>query len=188
MLNKRSSDILFILLLVIVVVGVFGFRFLILSQMDSRIESTERNNQQLQAQINSIERLVSENRNEQLPSMIEMHQIVPAKYDRDQLLLYIQAQLELSGIPNNAQTQRNVIIGNNPTTFPQGTPLRELSNDVDLYTVLITFRADDLTELQLFIDNLFNSNQTFLIQSVEYDLTSTGQIPVTIAIAAVYAK
>jgi hypothetical protein len=187
MLNKKTSDILMIMLIIIVTGILFFIRFILIDQMDSRIENTERNNIQLQTQISNIEGLVEENRNEQLPSLIEMYQNVPLNFNREQLSLYIQAQLELSSISQTNLVQFN--IGSAPTVFPQGSALRTLSEEVDIYTIVVSFRTDDLENVHTFLDHIVDSEQYFIIQSIEYDLSvSETEIPVTIALAAPYVK
>ncbi|MFP4287339.1 MAG: hypothetical protein ACLFRI_06520 [Candidatus Izemoplasmataceae bacterium] len=188
MLNKRTSDIIFVALMVVTVAVVFFVRVTLLSQVDTRIENTERNNQQLTSQIIAIERIVEDNRNQEIPSMVELHQEIPFNHDLEKLQLYIFAQLELAGIPNNQTTDRNVVISTSPTTYPEDSPLRVLTEEVDLYTILITFKTNDVDQIQVFLERVFDSEQLFIIQSVEYDLREGEEISVSIALAAAYTK
>jgi len=185
MLSKRFNDILFVLILVVAVAGVFLMRFLLLGNIDSRIDSTVSDNNSMETRINELTRLVDQHGQETLPSMTEMHRFIPHDYDRDQLLFYIMAQLEFSGVSDVTDFNRRVTITENPA-FPEGTEFRAMSNQLDAYRIQIQFNDTDLDRLHTFLEQMDDADQYFILQSIQYDLPTGQTVTFTINYVTFY--
>ena len=185
MLSKRFNDILFVLILIIAVGGVFLMRFLLLGNIDTRIEDTESNNVNMETRINELTRLVDQHGQETLPSMTEMHRYIPHAYDRDQLLFYIMAQLEFSGVSDITDFNRRVVITENPS-FPEGTEFRTMSNQLDAYRIQVQFSDTDTERLHTFLEQMDSAAQYFILQSVQYEIPSGERVTFTINYVTFY--
>ncbi len=170
MLSKRLNDFIFIGIIAIVLISIFIARVLILGQMDDRIEDTEQRNIGIEEQIWQLEALVQANRHEQLPSMIEMYRYVPHQFDHGQLYYYISAMMELAGIPEGDPTYREIQIGSTPMTFPQGTPLREISQELNAHRVTVEFDILNVDAIYDFIEMLDESDQFFILHNLYFNM------------------
>ena len=185
MLSKRFNDLLFIVILLVAIGGVFLMRMLLLGNVDDRIESTRSDNTALETRINDITRLVDQHGQETLPSMAEMHRYVPSEYDRDQLLFYIMAQLEFSGISDVTDYNRNVSITENPA-FPEGTEFRALSSELEAYRIQVQFNDTNIDTLHTFLQQMDEADQYFILQSIQYQLPDEETVTFTINYVTFY--
>ncbi len=187
MLNKKMNDIIFIAMVVIVAAVIVFIRFTVLGQIDDRIERNETDNARLIEQILVIQNLVQENRQDQLPSMIEMFDRVPESFDFDELTYYIEGSLVISGIPIQGENAASVTINSNPALPAQGTPHRALSNQLTLHEVRIEMTLTSIDTLYALLDELLYENPMMLIRDIQFEteLGSTD-IPIVLNLYALY--
>lgn len=174
MLSKRFNDILFVLILIVAIGGVILMRFILLGNIDTRIESTVNDNNQIESRINTLQSLVSQHGEETLPSISELHMLAPEEYNRDQLSFYMMAQLEKAGISDVTSRQRSISISEN-VTFPQDSRFRQSSNYFDTYRIHIQFVSEDVDEVYNLINAMTETTQLFILQSVDYPIPNEGQ-------------
>ena len=185
MLSKRGSDLLFLGVIILMLGAIVAGRFMILSTMDERIEDIESENQSLQSEIAELENLVADHREEQLPTMAEMHRDIPAYYDRDQLHAYVRTQLEFEGIQSTSARNLSISINADPN-FPEDTAFRSLAGSFDAYRVQIRFNSADTDEISAFTDRMQSLDQLFILQSVNYEQPRDEPMPITLNFVTFY--
>ncbi len=168
MLSKRASDIIFVGIMILVVIGIVVMRFIVLGTMDERIEEVESENQQIQDEIMGLQGMVGEHRDTEMPSRSELNQRVPAIFSEDQLRFYVNAQLELAGILDSQERSVDVEISQNPNI--SGGSYGDAANQFDIVRVGIDIETNDIDEVRQFIDQMYEINQVFVLQNIRYDV------------------
>lgn len=188
MMNRKFSNYLFYIVLVIIAGGIFAVRSATIGNIDSKIASLETQNLLLQAQISNIEELVEDNNDVQIDHLYELYNQVPNVFSIADLTYYTTAQLELVGISENADMQRSVLI-NQGVTFSEDTIFRDLQTEFNVVEVQIFFTTQDDSVIEAFIDLLYNADQVFIVHNIEY-FTPDGEnfIGVSINFLAFYEK
>ncbi|MFW6319981.1 MAG: hypothetical protein ACOC1L_07310, partial [Bacillota bacterium] len=146
MLSKKLSDFIFIGAIVIILVVIVVARVVIFNQYDNRIENAENDIARLEQQISQVSALVDENRNDQLPSMVEMYQKVPSELNRNQLINYILGMMQISSIDDKEDHPRTVSLENQPASFPSGTVFSEVTSDLTPYRIQVSFAVESLDD------------------------------------------
>ena len=188
MLNRKISNYLFYFFLVAIVLTVFAVRTVTIGGINDKIDTLETSNIILQAQIGAIEELVEDNKDIQISHLYELYNQVPNIFSRDSLIAYTDAQLELVEVTQAGDMQRNVEL-NEGVTFPGESAFSLLQLDFKVVEVKVSFSTDDEQVIQDFIELLFNSDQIFIINHIEY-FTPDGEdyIHVSIDFLAFYDK
>lgn len=182
MLSKKISDFIFVGAILIIFITLFIARILILGQYDSRIDRAEQDSSNLQNQIAEISELVEDNKNDQLPSMVEMYQQVPSEINGGQLIDYINGMLEISGIKKTDTLSRQVILHLDPVSFPDESEFSEVSEELTPYRLQINFQINDTDSLINFIENMEDSKQLFVIQNLSYETPEDSGDPISVTI------
>ncbi len=188
MLNRRISNYLFYIILVIIAGGIFAVRSAAIGNIDSRIDDLEAENLLLQAQISSIEELVEDNNDVQIDHLYELYNQVPNVLSITDLTYYVTAQLELVGISEDSDMQRSVLV-NQGVTFSETTLFSNLQAEFKIVEVQVFFTTQDDSVIEAFIDLLYNADQVFIVRNIEY-FTPDGEnfIGVSINFLAFYEK
>ena len=188
MMNRKFSNYLFYIVLVIIAGGIFAVRSATIGNIDSKIASLETQNLLLQAQISNIEELVEDNNDVQIDHLYELYNQVPNVFSIADLTYYTTAQLELVGISENADMQRSVLI-NQGVTFSEDTIFRDLQTEFNVVEIQVFFTIQDDSVIEDFIDLLYNADQVFIINNIDY-FTPDGEnfIGVSINFLAFYEK
>ena len=182
MLSKRLSDIIFIGVTLIIIGVIIGARVIIINQYDARIDGIEADQERLQQQITAVSRLVDDNRNDQLPSLIEMYQRVPSEFNGPQLRDYLIGMMTLSGIEGKEGYSRQLTVSAEPVTFPQDSDFRRVSENLDPYRITMILDVDSLDNLADFLHILDDSQQLFLVQTLVYDLPEDPSEPIRVTL------
>lgn len=188
MLNRKLSNYLFYFLLVAIAISVFIVRSVTIGNIDEKIDTLETSNIILQAQIGAIEELVEDNKDTQISHLYELYNQVPNIFSRDNLIAYTEAQLELVNVTQAGDMQRNVEL-NEGVTFQEQSIFRDLQLDFKVVEIKVSFSTDDEDVIQEFIELLFNSDQIFIINHIEYFIPDgENYIHVAIDFLAFYEK
>ena len=187
MLSRKTSDILFYGIIVGIIGIIFLIRFMLLSNLDNRISQVENQNQILQMQITNVRTIVEDNKNQQLNNIYQMYEQIPAEYSRDSLNFYVLAKLEQVGVSEDLIMTRKVSINENKT-FESTSDFREINTYFKIVEVNVTFSTTDINNIIDFIDEIYESEQLFIIDSLEYSAPADefSSIPVTISFLAFY--
>lgn len=188
MLNRKVSNYLFYFVLVAIVVVIVLVRIVTIGNLDDRISGLKLNNISLEAQITAIEEIVEDNNDIQLDHLFELYSEVPKHYSESELTKYTTAQLELVGITEEPDMQRDVL-PNLGVTFGEGTIFGELQNEFKVVEVKVFFSTQDDTVIQAFIDLLYDADQVFVIHKIQFS-SPDGEnfIGVSIDFLAFYEK
>ncbi|PAT02348.1 hypothetical protein CI105_03125 [Candidatus Izimaplasma bacterium ZiA1] len=187
MLSRKTSDILFYGIIIGIIGIIFLIRFMLLSSLDNRISQVENQNQILQMQITNVRTIVEDNKNQQLNNIYQMYEQIPAEYSRDSLNFYVLAKLEQVGVSEDLIMTRKVSINENKT-FESTSDFREINTYFKIVEVNVTFSTTDINNIIDFIDEIYESEQLFIIDSLEYSAPADefSSIPVTISFLAFY--
>lgn len=177
MLNKRTSDILYIALYVIVVAAVIGVRMFLIGFYDDRIASNEMDNERLRSEIIAEAQIVEAHRTSPLPSLFSLHQTIPQEYDDGALRRHVTNQVNRAGIMHTEDTSLSITIGTEPLTHAQfeGTAYESIARDALLYEVTIVFNVTHEgdgsrpSEIDALLERFEASNQSFLLRSIRYE-------------------
>lgn len=195
MLNKRTSDILYIALYVIVVAAVIGVRIFLIGFYDERIESNEADNERLRTEIIAESQIVEAHRQSPLPSLFSLHQKIPQEYNTDSLRRNVTNIVNRAGVMHNESTNLSINIGGDrlgPGQF-EGTAYESLARDTAFHEVTILFTAqhsaDGSTpnEVIAILDYFEANNQMFLLRSIRYEPYNDETV-VRITYYAVYQR
>ncbi len=193
MLSKKFSDMIFIGVIILIIVGVFVMRIVILNVYDSDIERFENEILDLEAEIARDARLIVDNRHDQLPSMEEMAERVPTTFNFERLEDLVYGMVSFSGIHlHDSETDLFIGIGNAPAAFttPSGNAFNRVAQDFDIYRITISFNTNDLDDARALIENFDSVPQLFAVQSVEFyqDNSSSLEYYVEIVFVTFYQK
>jgi len=187
MLSRKTSDILFYGIIVAIIGVIFLIRFMLLSNLDNRISQVESQNQILQMQITNVRTIVEDNKNQQLNNIYQMYEQIPAEFSRDSLNFYVLAKLEQVGVTEDLLMTRRVSINENKT-FESTSDFKEINTYFKIVEVNVSFSTTDINNIIDFIDEIYESEQLFIIDSLEYSAPADefSSIPVEISFLAFY--
>lgn len=188
MLNRRTSNLIFYGSLVLIVAVVLLVRTVVLTQLDSRIEEVTNNNRLLTAQIEQLAETVQEYKDVQIDHIYSLYAKVPNSFNKTELTYYTIAQLESVGVDEDPETYRSVTV-NDEITFHVDSDFADLQDDFKVVKVEVYFNTMSVDVVDNFIDKLYESEQVFIIDSIEY-YSPDGEnfIGVTIHFLAFYEK
>ncbi len=175
MLSKRLSDFIFLGIIVLVIIAVVVARFFLLGVFDDRIEEAKETNEDLEIELLENQQLISDYRDDVLPSEAELHRAMPSSYSYTRLRNKVQGHLELEGITAEAHRDRSVEINENAAIPPEAA-LSEYAGPYDAVGIRIRFNTDDVSEAADVVDRLYAQDQLFVLHSVEYETGGTSRL------------
>jgi hypothetical protein len=181
MLNRKASNILFYGSLAVILVVVLLIRTVVLAQLDDRIASIEEDNRTVQQQIDDLREIVQENKDQDVDHIYELYQQVPNIYNEIELNYYTIAQLELVGITAENEIQRTVD-PNADVTFALDSDFSDLQEEFKIVEVTVTFNTYDLSLVDDFIDRLYQEEQVFIVNYIDFNTPQDGGELITVEI------
>ena len=186
MLNRRLSDYLFYGVLVLITALVIFLRFLIIGSLDASISSIETDNTSLQKEIDILEEIVQDNKGVQTSHLYELYDIIPNVYSGMELTYKTVSILENLGINESDDIQRVVFVKHDKV-FANESLFSEISKEYYIVEVQVSFTTMDANVVNDFIDALYNSDQLFIINDVEYTVPDGENfVQVSISFLAIY--
>lgn len=167
MLNRKASNLIFYGTLAAIALVILLVRLALLANINGRIEEVTYRAQQLQAQIDIIDTIVSENKDQQDEHLYQLYSQIPEKYDYDKLNFKTISNLELVGVTEESIIQRDIDIIDDPT-FPTNSIYSEIQEDFHIVKVEVYFNTTDVTQVDEFIDLLNDSEQIFIVSEIRY--------------------
>jgi len=186
MLNRKLSNYLFYGVLIVITAVVLLIRSVTLGNINNKIALLETSNITLQQQNDALEAQVEQYKDIQINHLYELYGKVPNYYSQTDLTYYTIAQLESIGITEAVDFQRRVYV-DTEITFGNESVFGLLSEEFKIVQVQVYFTTLDADIIEEFIDLLYNTEQVFIVDSVEYT-TPDGDnyIGVTINFLAFY--
>jgi len=181
MLNRKISNYLFYGSLVLIVAIVVLVRVFALGSVKDKIEILEESNIYLQTQNNTLEEQVEEYKDIQTDHLYELYGKTPNYFSQADLTYYTISQLELLGISEELDYQRTVTI-NSEISFDGDSVFSTVSTDFKVVEIQVLFNTLDVINVEDFIDSLYNSEQVFIVNKVEYT-TPVGNAYITASIS-----
>ena len=186
MLNRRLSDYIFYGGLVLIVILVILLRILIIGTLNSQISSIEANNFELQKQIDVLEQVVQDNKEVQTSHLYELYDIIPNVYSGMELTYKTVSILENLGINESDDIQRIVFVNQDKVLINESLFL-EISENYYIVEVQVSFTTMDADVVTDFIDALYNSDQLFIINDLDYTVPDGENfVQVAISFLAIY--
>jgi hypothetical protein len=186
MLNRKTSNYLFYGSLLLILAVVVLIRTVAVSSLNAGIEDVTLDNRTIQNQIDALEEIVQDNKDIQIDHLYDLYGQVPNIYNKTELTFYTIAQLELVGITENPETLRAVTV-DDTVTFPVDTEFDDLQDDFLVVEVEVYFNTLSVDVVDEFIDLLYQSEQVFIVNSIEYySPDGTNYIGVTVNFLAFY--
>lgn len=186
MLNRKLNNYIFYGIFVLVFIAVFGLRVLLVGSLQDKIIDLDTNNIKLQSQIDALEQIVQENKNVQTSHLYELYDTVPNSFSATNLTYKTVAILESVGVTEANDMQRTVYI-NDTIEFPSESDFYDIAQDYSFVEIQVSFTTLDSEIVKDFIDELFTSNQLFIINNLEYATSDeSNYVVVTISFYAVY--
>ncbi len=167
MLNRKISDYLFYAVLIIIVGIVFLIRSVTLGSVNDKIAVLEKSNISLQQQNDALELLVEQYKDVQIDHLYELYDRVPNYFSETDLTYYTISQLELIGVTEAVDSQRNVYVETD-VNFDSDSIFVDLQDDFLIVKVQVYFTTLDIDVVKEFIDLLYASDQIFIVDNVEY--------------------
>ena len=186
MLNRKTSNYIFYGSLALILLIAVVIRVVALGSLNSRIDIVTASNRTTQANIDALRDVVQENKTVQTDQLYELYGNVPNIYDQTELTYYTIAQLEVVGITENSETLRTVSV-NPDVTFPVDTEFANIQEDFKVVEIEVYFNTYTVDVVDEFIDLLYESEQVFIVNSIEYySPDGTNYIGVTVNFLAFY--
>ena len=167
MLNRKTSNYIFYGTLIAILLAVLVIRTVSLANINGNIEDVTVSNRQVQAQIDDLKDVVQENKDVQIDQLYELYDKVPNFYSQTELTYFTIAQLEQVGITEEGDTLRTVTVDDS-VTFPVDSSFAELQQDFKVVEVEVYFNTISVDVVDEFIDLLYQSDQIFIVNSIEY--------------------
>ena len=167
MLNRKLSDYLFYFILVIIVAIILLARSISLGNINAKIETLDDSNISLQQQNDALEIQVEEYKDVQINHLYELYGEVPNYFSQTELTYYTIAMLESIGIDESVDFQRAVYVDDS-LTFASNSVFLDLQEDFQIVEVQIYFTTLDVAVIEQFVDLLYNSEQIFILNTIEY--------------------
>lgn len=188
MLSRKTSDFIFYGIFVVIFIGVIFVRLSLVNAVQDRIDSLEVTNETLELQIEQIRTLVDENKNQQLNNLYQMYEKIPVEYDEPDLKRYVYDKLNQVEILSSQEFTRVVHIPDIKKTYPPGSDFIDLEERFEIVEVQVSFTTLDVQQIIDFLDEIYNSEQLFIINYLEYDVPEDefSFIPIEISFLAIY--
>ena len=182
MLNRKLTNYLFLFIVLGVLAVVYLVRSVMLTNLQGDIDDLDNENARLQQQIIALEQTVEEHKDTDVAYLYELSDSIPSNFSDTQLLYNTIALCELAGIGEDIDTQRTI-------DFEKGVKISgpdELSNFASGYEVVemhIQFTTQDLSLITDFIQVLYEANQLYLLNTIDYDFPEGNEF---IAVSMTY--
>ena len=187
MLNRKVSNYLFYGVLVLIAAVVLLIRSITLGNINEKITNLKNSNVLLQTQNQIIEKQVEEYKDIESDFLYELYKKTPNYFSESELAYYTSAQLESIGINESFDYNRRIYI-NTGVTFPTGSTFSILKDEFKIVEVQVYFNTMEFEVIDEFVELLYNSNQIFIVNLIEYNSPSGDDvIGVTINFLAFYA-
>jgi len=160
---------------------VFAIRSIALGAINTRIEDLDISNISLQAIIDDLEKTVEENKDNQINHLYELYDQVPNYFDQTELTLFTNAQLESIGINESFDDNTEVRVKLD-REFIDGTLFGDLEDMFNIIEVQVEFNAMTTDILEEFIDLLYNAEQVFIVNLIDYS-SPDGENYITVNIS-----
>ena len=167
MLNRKISNYMFYAILVVIVASVLLIRSITLGNINDKIDQLKAANIILQMTNDNLEKTVEENKDIQINHLFELYGKVPNQFSQTELTYFTIAQLEAIGINESVDYQRSVYV-DGELTFQADSTFGKLQEDFKIVEVQVYFTTLDTDVIEEFIDLLYNSEQVFIVNSIEY--------------------
>lgn len=181
MLNRKLTNYMFYGILIAIATIVFAIRTVTLGAINTRIEDLEVSNIALQLEIDNLEKIVEENKDNQINHLYELYNQVPNYFDQTELTLFTNAQLESIGINESFDDNTDVYIKID-REFIDGTLYGDLQDLFKIVEVQVEFNAMTTEILEQFIDLLYNAEQVFIVNLIDYS-SPDGENYITVNIS-----
>lgn len=186
MLNRRTSNYIFYGSLVLILALVFLVRTVVLSQMNAQITTVTNDNRNIQDRIDDLEEIVQDNKFVEIDHLYTLFGHVPNIYNQTELTYYTIAKLELVGVTEDPDMQRQISI-DDEVSFPVDSEFDDISDEFKVVEVEVYFNTIDIVVVDQFIDSLYQSEQVFIVNSIEYySPDGTNYIGVTVKFLSFY--
>lgn len=188
MLSRKISNYIFYVILIGIIGIVYLIRTIMLGGLVDRIDTLDANNILLQSQIDNLEDVVQTNKDVQESHLYELYNQVPQKYSQTELTYLIISKLELVGIDESSEYDREIKL-NSIVSFDNDSSLSAISKQFNIVEIGVNFYVTDLTQVSALIDLLNESTQLFFVNYVDFN-TPVGEenVWVTIDFYAFYEK
>ena len=166
MRNRKLSEYIFYGILVVITLIVYLLRVSIVGGQRELIDQTDHENIALQAQIDELNELVQSYKDYQTSHLYDLYDIIPNDFSAELLTYKTVWMLESIGINESENYNRSVTVKNyfNPTL----SSLADVYGDYTIVRVDVSFTTDDVTQVEDFIDILYQSEQLFILEAVDY--------------------
>lgn len=187
MLNRKLSNYFLYIVILLIVIIIYLIRSVMLGNLEEKIDDLDRENAVLQTQIVELEQIVEENRYVDQSFLYELYREVPDAYNETQLVYDTNALLELAGISLDAMTLRTSSI-NPEVSIPESSPISSLASDYKVVEIAVFFSSDDLSKIQAFIEVLEETNQLYILNTLNYSYPFEGEsVPIQLSYYAFFA-
>lgn len=185
MLNRRLSDYIFFGSLALIALVIVLIRIAVVGSQTDRIDQLDRENIRIQREIDALNTLVQENKGIQTGHLYELYDIIPNDFSSELLEFKTIAMLEQLGIDESDDFERAVTVDTDVSLG--SSDLATVTADYYVVRVDVTFITDDITYVSDFIDMLYQSEQLFILDSVNYTETRGAFFQeMTISFYAIY--
>lgn len=186
MLNRKTSNYIFYGTLILILAITLIIRTVVIGSLNSNVDSVTLKIRQTQAQIDNLKDTVQENKDVQVNHLYELYGKVPNLYNLEALVNYTYAQLEVVGVTDDNEILRNVS-PNDQVTFDVDSEFYDIQKDFKVVEVQVYFNTLTIDLVDQFIDRLYESEQVFIVNSIEYySPDGTNYIGVTVKFLAFY--
>lgn len=177
MLSRRTSNLIFYGILLAILLVVVVARLVIVGSMNRKIDETDMSITSLQSRIENLEEAVQENKDTASDHLYELYDNVPEVFHQEELVYYTVAQLELLGITDEFDVKRTVNV-NEEVEFTTLSSFYEIQEDFKVVEVYVHFEVipDDIGLVDDFIDELYSSEQIFVVSEIQYQNQSISQL------------
>lgn len=172
MLNRKLSNYIFYASLALIVFIIIIIRTMTLGRLVDDIQTTDNHNIQLQKQIDKLEELVQENKDIQASHLYELYDLIPNVYSGSELKNRTVAILEKMLITADDDTSRSVII-NYDANVSNTSEMYEIAQEYYVVEVQVKFTTNDMTKVTQVIDEIFASDQLFILRDIDYTFESS---------------
>jgi hypothetical protein len=185
MRNRKLAEYLFYGILFTITVVVYGARVVLVGGQQQEIDKMENDNISLQTEIDILNDTVQEYQSYQTSHLYELYDVIPNDFSAELLTYKTVAMLESLGINESDTYNRTVTVY--PNYDSSASVLSEVAEGYYIVKVEVSFTTDDINDVVNFIDMLYQSEQLFILDSLDY--TDTGgdyQREMNISFLAIY--
>jgi len=186
MLSRRTSNLIFYAIILAITLVVAVTRLLIVGAINNKIDDTVISNRRLQSRIETLEQAVQDNKDTASDHLYQLYDKVPQEFNQEELGYYTEAQLELIGITDDFDVSRTINIIDD-VVFDYTSSFYGLEEEFKIVEVFVYFETTDLSLVDQFIDQLYSSEQIFVVSAIEFSNYTSGQnVGVNITFLAFY--